>query len=73
VVVVTRGWYELHDAAATATLGTTTTIEAPRAQLSSPGVIPTSHIHSHYSADSGDRPEFQGSRRHRRPQASDLG
>ena len=61
-VVVTRGYeYELHDATATATLGTTTTIEAPLARsVDSPGVMCADlHIHSHYSADSDDEPEFK--------------
>ncbi len=61
-VVVTRGYeYELYDAPATATLGTTTTIAASLARsVDSPGVMCADfHIHSHFSADSDDEPELK--------------
>ncbi|HSO38208.1 MAG TPA: CehA/McbA family metallohydrolase [Labilithrix sp.] len=61
-VIVTRGYeYELYDAPASATLGTTTTIDVPLARsVESPGVMCADfHIHSHFSADSDDEPEFK--------------
>lgn len=61
-VVVTRGYeYELYDAPATATEGTTTTVDAPIAHsVDSTGVMCADfHIHSHFSADSSDLPEWK--------------
>ena len=61
-VVVTRGYeYELYDAPAAATLGTTTTLDVSLARtVDSPGVMCADfHIHSHFSADSDDEPELK--------------
>lgn len=61
-VVVTRGYeYELFDAPATATEGTTTTLNASLLHsVDSAGVMCADfHIHSHYSADSDDEPELK--------------
>ena len=61
-VVVTRGYeYELYDAPAAATEGTTTTLDVTLARsVDSPGVMCADfHIHSHFSADSDDLPELK--------------
>ncbi len=61
-VVVTRGYeYELYDAPATVTEGTTTTLTASLLHsVDSPGVMCADfHIHSHFSADSDDEPELK--------------
>jgi hypothetical protein len=61
-VVVTRGYeYELYDAPATTTAGTTTTIDVKLLHsVDSSGVMCADfHIHSHFSADSDDEPELK--------------
>ena len=61
-VVVTRGYeYELYDAPATATVGTTTNVAASLVHsVDSTGVMCADfHIHSHFSADSDDVPELK--------------
>ena len=61
-VVVTRGYeYELYDAPASATEGTTTTVNASIVHsVDSTGVMCADfHIHSHFSADSDDEPELK--------------
>jgi len=61
-VVITRGYeYELYDAPATATVGTTTNVAASLVHsVDSTGVMCADfHIHSHFSADSDDVPELK--------------
>ncbi|MDB4938012.1 MAG: hypothetical protein JWP87_4984 [Labilithrix sp.] len=61
-VVVTRGYeYELYDAPATATEGTTTKVSVSLAHsVDSSGVMCADfHIHSYFSADSDDLPEWK--------------
>jgi hypothetical protein len=61
-VVVTRGYeYELYDAPATATEGASTNVAASLVHsVDSTGVMCADfHIHSHFSADSDDLPEWK--------------